>query len=327
MRSAVVAGLVPAVVILALVALSSGRYPVPVSGVVDALLGVADARTTMVVLDWRLPRVVAALLCGAALGVAGALFQSLTRNPLGSPDILGLDAGAQAGLLLAVGYAGTAFDVMGAGALAGALSTALAIALLGRRGGTSPRLRLIVIGIGLAAMLNAFNLWLMLSTDLQTAMRVAGWRAGSLVDIDSAAIMRAGPVILVCLLLSACHVRVLRQLELGDGIALAHGVAVGRTKLAGAALGVVLTSTTTAIAGPIAFLALISPQLARLMTRSARFSPISSGLTGAVVLLAADLAAARLFPQTQMPVGALTSCLGGACLVWLLLREVRRRSL
>ncbi|EUB99512.1 ABC-type transporter, integral membrane subunit [Rhizobium sp. CF080] len=312
------------VVLLGSFGLANGRVAVSFLEIVSAMTGTADQRIALVVMEWRLPRVLAALVCGAGLGVAGALFQSLTRNPLGSPDILGFDAGAQTGVLVMLSRVGTGFASMATGAAIGSFATALAVGLLSvsRRG--LPRLRFIVVGIGIAAMLNAANAWLMLTVDLQTAMSAAGWRAGSLTEIDGPVLIAALPPVLPLLALAACLAPSLRQLEVGDELAIAFGIRPGLIRAGAVLVGIGLTATVSAIAGPITFLALVAPQLARFATGHVGLSIIAPATMGALLLLAADTAARLCFPNVQMPIGALTASMGGIYLIWLLGREARR---
>lgn len=311
---------------LALFGVAKGHFAVSVPDVITAFAGGGNQRVALVVLEWRLPRILAALVCGACLGIAGALFQSLTRNPLGSPDILGFDAGAQTGVLLMLSFFGPGFANMAAGAAFGSLATAIVLGLvsLSRHGGT--RMRFIVVGIGVAAMLNAANSWLMLTADLKTAMSAAGWRAGSLVDVDGQVLARTLPMVLSLLALTLWLTPSLRQLELGDELAITLGDRPDRIRFLGFLAGIGFTATVSTIAGPIAFLAIVAPQVARLVTGRQAFGVLAPALIGALLLLTADLAARLGFPKVEMPVGALTAAMGGFYLIWLLWKEARRES-
>lgn len=313
------------IMLMALAGLASGRFPVSLSDVFSAFSGQASQPVGLVILDWRLPRILAALTCGASLGIAGALFQSLTRSPLGSPDILGIDAGAQTGVLLMLALAGPGFANLATGAGIGSLSTALVIGLLSlsRRHGFA-KTRLVVIGVGMAAMLNAANAWLTLRADLQSAMSVAGWRAGSLGEIDLQILIGIVPLLAPLFALALWLAPALRQLELGDELAVAFGLRPALIRIAGLSAGIGMTATVSAIAGPIAFLALVAPQLSRFVTRNPGFSVHEPALMGAVLLLTADMVARLGFPDVQMPVGALTAAMGGIYLIWLLWREAHR---
>lgn len=324
-RRTVISGIWLLVVSLVLITagLAIGRYPVSLGDLPLTLLGRADERLSLVVLEWRLPRIAGALLCGAALAVAGALLQSVTRNPLGSPDLVGLDAGAQTGVLLTIICTGGGSAGIAAGAVGGGVLTALFVGSLSRSANGLPQLRLVVVGIGVSAMLHAVNTWLMLTADLHRALLAAGWRAGSLVEIDASTLAFAAIPFLVLLSVAIAVSRSLRQLELGDELALAHGIAVARSRIAAVVIAVGLTATTTAICGPIPFVALVAPQLARLGMRTSGLAVLPSALVGAMCLLSVDLLARLALSDVQMPVGALTACLGGAYFGWLLWRETK----
>ncbi|MEU9608084.1 iron chelate uptake ABC transporter family permease subunit [Streptomyces sp. NPDC048057] len=305
--------------------LTTGDLALGVHEVVAALTGRADGVTRTVVVTWRLPRAVAALVFGAGFAVAGAVFQSLTRNPLASPDVIGFSSGAYTGALVVLtGVGGTYLDVA-AGALVGGSATAVAVYLLAYRGGVQG-FRLIVVGIAVSAMLTAANTWMVLRAQLDVAIAAAVWGAGSLNGVGWDRVAPACTVVLVLLVVLAGCQPTLRVMELGDDGARALGVRVERSRLLLLLIGVVLTAAVTAAAGPIAFVALAAPHIARRLTRSPGVPLTASALTGALLLAVADHAAHHLLPRA-LPVGVLTVVVGGAYLVWLLAREqrVRRR--
>lgn len=306
-----------------LFALATGDFTLGVGQVLQAFTGDADTLTRTVVLDWRLPRVLSALLFGAALGMSGGIFQSLTRNPLGSPDIIGFNTGAYTGALLVILTVGGSYLQIALGALAGGIVTALTVYLLAFRKG-SQGFRLIIVGIGVSAMLASLNQWLILRAELEVSMAAAVWGAGSLNGISWEQAAPAAAVVLVVSVAAMAVSRRMRMLELGDDAARALGVRTEPTRVLLMVLGVALTAAVTAVAGPIAFVALAAPQLARRLTRSAGITLLPSALVGAVLLSASDLAAQRLFAPIQLPVGVVTVCIGGIYLVWLLAREARK---
>lgn len=306
-----------------LLALATGDFALSVPQVVQTLTGDADALTRTIVLDWRLPRVLSALLFGAALGMSGGIFQSLTRNPLGSPDIIGFNTGAYTGALLVILTVGGSYLQIASGALLGGILTALAVYLLAYRRG-SHGFRLIIVGIGVSAMLASLNHWLILRAELEVSMAAAVWGAGSLNGISWEQAKPAVAVVAVVTMAALAVSRRMRMLEMGDDAARALGVRTEPTRVLLMVLGVALTAAVTAVAGPIAFVALAAPQLARRVTRSAGITLLPSALMGAVLLSASDLAAQRLFAPIQLPVGVVTVCIGGIYLVWLLAREARK---
>lgn len=302
--------------------LLTGKYPIALPEALGALVGQGDDMVRMIVVEWRLPRAALAILLGGALGMSGAIFQSLTRNPLGSPDIIGFSAGSYTGalvvmLLLSGGYYETA-----AGALTGGIVTAMAVYLLAYRHGVQG-FRLIIVGIGVAAMLSAFNTWMIREADLQVSMSAAIWGAGSLNGLGFEQLL---PVVIVLSFVSPLTLllfRPMRQLEMGDDAARASGVNANRTRALLMVLGVALTAIVTAAAGPISFIALAAPQIAKRLTRSAGVALIPSALMGGLLLLAADWAAQHAF-GVQLPVGVMTVSIGGLYFIWLLIREGRK---
>lgn len=308
---------------VALVTLASGEYQVPLPDVIGALLGQAEGRIHMVVVEWRLPRTALALILGAALGMSGAIFQSLTRNPLGSPDVIGFEAGSYTGALVVIILMQGGYYFVAGGALAGGLATALLVYALAYSGGVQG-FRLIIVGIGVSAMLNSLNTWMLLRAKLEVAMAAAMWGAGTLNGLGLDRLGPAAVVLAVLIPLALMMARPMAQLELGDDAARALGVRAEPTRLGLLVLGVALTATVTATAGPIGFVALAAPQLARRITGSAGVAMVPAAAMGALLLAAADYLAQRAFAPTQLPVGVVTVSLGGVYFVWLLLREARR---
>ncbi|MGD9477215.1 FecCD family ABC transporter permease [Shinella sp. G-2] len=302
--------------------LATGSYPLSVADLVGALLGHGEAMALMIVTEWRLPRVALALLLGGALGMSGAIFQSLTRNPLGSPDIIGFTAGSHSGALVVILVFSGGYYETAAGALAGGILTAFTVYLLAWRRGVQG-FRLIIVGIGISAMLGAFNAWMIRKADLQVAMSAVTWSAGSLNGLGTEQLLPVA--VLLCLIVPPALLlsRPMRQLEMGDDVARASGVPANRVRLCLMALGVALTATTTASAGPITFIALAAPQIARRLTRSAGVALMPAALTGSLLLLCADWAAQHAF-ATQLPVGIMTVSIGGLYFLWLIVREGRR---
>lgn len=316
--------LAAAALLVAIWGLCSGAVPLDVSQVIQALTGSAPRSVTMVVTEWRLPRVAMGLLVGAALGVSGAIFQSLMRNPLGSPDVMGLNVGAWSGVLLAMVLFGQHLTAVTLTAMAGGIVTALAIWALAWRNGIDT-FRLIIIGIGVRAMLMAFNTWLLLKASLETALSAGLWYAGSLNGLTWAKTLPAAPLLLLLFFAAALLARRMRLLEMGDDSACALGVSVERSRLLLMLVAVLLTAASTAIAGPISFIALVAPHIVRRLSGTARWGLTQAALCGALLLTLADLCAQRLFMPYQLPVGVVTVSIGGLYLIGLLIQESRKR--
>lgn len=305
-------------------ALASGSLALSLGQLLDALRGLAPPGTQMIVTQWRLPRVVTAWGLGAALGVSGAIFQSLMRNPLGSPDIMGFNTGAYSGVLVAlVLFHGSTLSTASAALLGGMLTAAVVYRLAWRNGIST--LRLIIIALGVRAMLVSFNTWVVVNGSLEATLSAGLWNAGTLNGVTWAKALPALLCIAVALVLSLVLGLRMRLLEMGDDTANALGVPVERSRLMLLLLGVVLTASATAVAGPISFVALAAPQIARRLSPSQHLTLPLAALTGAALLMAADLAAQRLFLPYQLHVGLVTVSLGGLYLIGLLIRETRKR--
>jgi iron complex transport system permease protein len=302
------------------VLIGTGDFPIPAGDVVRTLLGDGNAGQEFIVRELRLPRVLVGLLVGASLGLGGALFQAVTRNPLGSPDVLGLGQGATAGALtVIVLFSGSAAQVT-AGALVGGLATGLAIYLLAWKRGVHGY-RLVLVGIGVSAVVTAVNGYLLTISDLVDAARAVVWMTGSLNgrDWDQVWSLLALCAVLVPLVLA--NGRGLRMTEMGDDVAGALGVRVERVRALLMVAAVLLVATATAAAGPVSFVALTAPQLARRLTGSPGPNLLPSLCMGAALLVTADWASQRLFGADQLPVGVVTGVLGGVYLLWLLVIE------
>ncbi len=309
---------------LSAMGLAMGAVNLSLGQVADALFGSAPRNISLIVTEWRLPRVVVAILAGAALGVSGAIFQSLMRNPLGSPDVMGFNAGAWSGVLVAMVLFDRDLTAIALFAMAGGIITSGLVWMLAWRNGIDT-FRLIIIGIGMRAMLMSFNTWLLLKASLETALNAGLWNAGSLNGQTWSKLMPSGALIVLALLASALLVRRLRLLEMGDDTACALGVAVEPSRLLLLLSGVVLTATATALTGPISFIALVAPHIARRLSGTARWGLAQAALCGATLLIAADMCAQYLFKPYQLPVGVVTVSLGGIYLIALLIQESRKR--
>lgn len=309
--------------LLAIFALGSGALALKPAQVVSALLGDGPKNLHIIVTQWRLPRVVMALIIGAALGVSGTIFQSLLRNPLGSPDVIGFNTGAYSGVLLAIVLFNASAGETMIGAMAGGIVSVLLVYALAWRRGVET-FRLIIVGIGVRALLIAGNTWLIINASLESALTAGLWHAGSLNGITWEKSLPVIALIVTALFLARLLSSRMRLLEMGDDTACALGVPVERSRLLLMLAGVALTAAATALAGPISFIALVAPQISRRLCASQQHALFFAALTGALLLLAADVAAQRLFLPYQLPVGVLTVSFGGIYLIGLLIRESRR---
>ncbi|WP_461169509.1 FecCD family ABC transporter permease [Arthrobacter sp. Z1-15] len=317
----VTTALAGAVVLLFAVSILLGTYTVTVPDFFRILAGEQIPGATYIVMESKLPRAVTAIMVGAALGIAGSIFQTMLRNPLASPDIIGISYGASASAVVGIVVFGATGTAVSLSALAGALVVVLAIYLLSRQGGAAGY-RLILVGIGFAAVMQAVVMFLMTRTDVRTASQALVWLNGSL---NSASWDRAGALALSLLVLlpaAAVLARQLRGLELGDDTAAGLGVRVEASRLGLLVTGVALAAVATAASGPVSFIAFLSGPIARRLL-GGRQSLAAAALVGAVIVLAADFAGSNLVPGVSLPVGVVTGALGAPFLLWLLVTSNR----
>lgn len=326
LRAAAVNLAVALVILVCLgLALVLGRYGLSWAEVWQALT-IQGGRKVELTADRRIRRALAAVVFGACLGISGMIFQSLTRNPLGSPDVIGLNSGAYTGVVAVMLFGGSGYAATAFGAVGGSLVAAAAVFALSYRHGVDG-FRLIIVGIAVGAILTSLNNWFAVKADLDEAMRAAIWGAGSLAGVTWTPLLAATAVALGAAVALPVLTQRISQLELGDDAAAALGLRVERTRTLMVFVGVVYTAAVTAIAGPIAFIALAAPQIARrLHGPGSSLTVVGSALIGALLLSVADLVAQYLLPgDTRLPVGAVTVVLGGTYLIWLLIRENGRR--
>lgn len=307
-----------------LTALSLGSYALPLDEVLGTLLGQAPTPLAdLIVNELRAPRVLAALLVGAALGVSGAIFQDLVRNPLVAPDIIGVNAGAGLAAVLVIA-GGASLVSVPAAALAGALASAFAVYGLAWRRGVNGA-RLVLVGIGLNAVLAGLTTLVILSTPVEQVTPAVVWLAGTLAfaDWQQVRVTAIGAAVLLPLTLILWPR--LRVLELGDDGARALGIKAERDRALLLACGAGLAGLAVAVAGPLAFVALVVPHLARLLA-----GPLSGGgvvlsaLIGALLVLGSDLAGQHLLAPAHLPVGLVTASIGAPWFLFLLYRMNRR---
>lgn len=318
----VTVGLVGALVLTACVSLTLGDYPIPALDVPGILLGFGTPDVTFIVNELRLPRLVCGVLVGAAFGISGAIFQSLVQNELASPDVIGITAGASTVAVVMIAVVGSSATQLSVGALAGALLTAAAIYLLAYRKGITGY-RLILVGIGFAALLGALTEYLLLRAEREELQRASVWLVGSL---NGRGWEQTAPLALALAVLvpaAALLRRQLRGLQLGDDAAAGIGVRVGLAKGAVLLVGVALAAFATAAAGPVAFVAFVSAPIVRRMLANGDPGLLLSGVFGALLLTSADMVARAGLGELELPVGIITGILGAPYLVWLLVKTNR----
>lgn len=325
-RPVVVAITFVAVTLLAgLVTLAVGELGIPVGELPRVLAGEGSRAQEWVLFTSRAPRLGVAALAGASFGVAGAIFQSVTRNPLGSPDVIGVNWGASAGAaLVALAFPGTVPVPLGA--LLGAVAAVLTVATVTGTGLRHPG-RLVVAGIGVAAMSAAFTQFVVAALARDQASVLAAYVNGTLSARSWEHAATIWLVVALAVPLLAALAQPVALTEMGDELADSLGARATRTRTAAITLSVVLAAGAVSVAGPIAFVSLTAPQIARRLTRLAGPNLVVSALVGALILALADLAVQH-FPFTDgLPVGIATLAVGGIYLGFLLVREWRRGAL
>ncbi|GGZ29388.1 iron ABC transporter permease [Streptomyces inusitatus] len=305
--------------------LSLGRLGIPLAELGEALTGGAEGKNAFVLERLRGPRLVVAMGTGCALGLSGALFQSATRNPLGSPDVIGLGAGAGAGAAFAaLMLPGTVSVPLGA-LIGGVLAMALVYVSTGT-GFRNPA-RLVVAGIGVAAICAAVTQYVVYAMKRDSAAELTAYVNGSLDSRSWEDATTIGLVLLAVVPFTALVARRLSVGEMGDDISQGLGADPRSTKTYAVVLAIVLSAGAVSVAGPIAFIALTAPQIAKRITRASGPHLLLASLTGALLMVAADLCAQQLPLFEDLPVGIYTMAIGGAYLGYLLTRERRKGAL
>lgn len=329
-RSITVTILGAAVLVIAIAAnIALGDFPISVGDVLGVLAGGGSGGQRFIVLELRLPRALTGALIGAALGASGAILQTITRNPLASPDVLGVMTGAGAAALTVI-VVGSWTTISGwvaliglpMAALFGGLgAAALLYALAWRRG--LHGFRLVLVGIGLNLVFTAVIQWLLIAGDVYEAARAAIWLNGSLNARGWEHVIPVAVALVVLIPLALVLTFQLDALHFGDDVASGLGVRVTAARAGLLAVSVALAAVATAAAGPIAFVALVSPQIALRLVRSSR-PPIAAGMTlGAALTVTADLVARTAWGGAELPVGIVTAVLGAPYLLFLLVRNRR----
>jgi iron complex transport system permease protein len=303
--------LVTLAVVLVAVSLSVGSYTLPIPDLLKTLIGQGTGSDNFIIFRLRMPRLVLGLLVGCSFGVAGALFQTLLRNPLASPDIIGVSQGAS----VAAAFSGAAVSLA---AFVGALVIAAGIYLLAWRGGVTG-FRFVLIGVGVAFMVQAVLSYLITRGDVREVQQALVWIVGGLGGATWTDIAVIAVALAVLLPLVGVFSARLRILQLGDDAAGGLGLRPERARLAILFLGVALVAAATAFVGPLAFVAFVSAPIARRMLGTGGLALIPSALVGSVLVVAADFVAQHLLPGgVQVPAGIVTGLVGAPYLLWLL---------
>ncbi|MDR6225811.1 FecCD family ABC transporter permease [Desmospora profundinema] len=304
--------------------LGSGELSIPPLDVWLALLGQGSSADQMILHSLRLPRVVTACLVGIAMGTAGALFQGVMRNPLASPDIIGVTGGASVAAVAVLTFTGSGgggwlpLAAFGGGAAAAAL-----IYILAWKEGVSP-LRLVLIGIGIQTAAQGLTTLFLILSPIHTTSQAMVWLTGSIYASSWSTVYNLLPWLTVFLPLAWLLTRPLNLLQLGDPVAVGLGGAIQWHRFAITLTGVALAAAAVSVAGPIGFVGLMAPHIARLLTGPAYGSMLpAAALTGSMLVMAADWVARIAFSPLDLPAGLFTAVLGAPFLLVLLLRSDR----
>jgi iron complex transport system permease protein len=325
----VAAGLVALLGVL-VINLGLGDYQLSPGQVASVLFGGGDYADRLVVLELRLPRSLTGVLVGAALGLSGAVTQTIARNPLASPDFLGITWGAGAAATAMIVFGGSSGVLGGATeayglpivALLGGVLTGLFVYLLSNSAGVDSY-RLVLVGVGISALMGNATHWLLTIGDINDAGRAMVWLTGSLnargwEHVVPVAVALA--VVVPCTLIGS---RSLDALQFNDDTVCALGVRINVTRAAMLLASATLAAVATAAAGPIAFVALATPQIALRLARTARPPLVMSVVLGAVLVVGADVIARTGFGGFELPVGIVTAVIGAPYLIYLLVRRYR----
>lgn len=303
-----------------------GSFPTPPLQVLNTLTAPQNSDIAFIIWELRLPRITLAILVGAALAIAGAILQSIVRNPLASPDVIGITSGAALAAVVFLSLLSATLSIhwLPVAAMLGALVSALLVVSLAWKNGISPS-RMVLVGIGLAAAMGAGTTLLIVISDDSAAMTAYVWLTGSLYAAQWDDVGGLLPWLVVAVPISLAFARHADAMALGDSVAEGLGVAILRSRLALLACSVALAGAAVAFAGGLSFVGLIAPHLAaRLVGRNmARLVP-ASALVGALIVLYADLLGRVAFLPKDLPAGIFVAGIGAPFFVYLLHRSRAR---
>lgn len=302
-----------------------GTYPISLEQLIAVLTGNDTGFASTVVLEWRLPRALAALAIGAALGISGELLQLVTRNPLASPDLIGISGGSFTAVLLVTVFGASSWAITTPAALIGGFASAAIVFLLSGAKAARAGAHFLLAGVALAALFGGINGWVVRSASLDSAMAASVWGAGSLAASTWQTVLLATLSVLVGGALTALAVQRAHVYVLGEDLATALGSAPTRLRIELLLISVGLAAVATALVGPIGLLALIAPPIAKRLSGAPSPAVALSAASGAVILSVADLLAQHAVPGGP-PAGLVTTVLGGLYLLLLLLRSAPKGS-
>jgi iron complex transport system permease protein len=315
-------------VVIFLVSVGSGEMYISPLEVVKTLFGNGSDMNEVVIYTFRLPRILVALLAGMSLAVAGAILQGMIRNPLASPDVLGITGGAAAAVVTFLTLFSDenhsltiSIHWLPLAAFLGATITALLVYVLSWKNGMAP-LRLVLIGVGISALMQACTTLLMITGPIYRASQANVWITGSVYGSSWKHVTLLAPWALVLLAINFLSVRKMNIQELGDELAIGAGVSLHKQRFFLLLLSTALTGGAVAFAGGISFVGLMAPHMARRLVGSSFGALLpASALLGAILVMAADLAGRMLFAPMEIPAGVFTAAVGAPYFIYLLYKS------
>jgi iron complex transport system permease protein len=315
-------------VVIFLVSIGSGEMYISPLEVAKTLFGNGSDMNEVVIYTFRLPRILVALLAGMLLAVAGAILQGMIRNPLASPDVLGITGGAAAAVVTFLTLFSDenhsltiSIHWLPLAAFLGATITALLVYVLSWKNGMAP-LRLVLIGVGISALMQACTTLLMITGPIYRASQANVWITGSVYGASWKHVTLLAPWALILLAISFLSVRKMNIQELGDELAIGAGVSLQKQRFFLLLLSTALTGGAVAFAGGIGFVGLMAPHMARRLVGSSFGALLpASALLGAILVMAADLAGRMLFAPMEIPAGVFTAAVGAPYFVYLLYKS------
>lgn len=294
--------------------------------VTKTLFGFGTAKQQLILFDFRLPRIVIAILIGAGLSVSGAIMQGITRNPLADPGILGINAGAGFGvvafILFFTGTANQSIFILPLVALVGGFTAAILIYILSIKNGAVSPVRMILVGIGIGMLFNAFNLLFQMKMQYHQFISAAIWLAGSIYGSNWKFVAALLPWILILMPYAYYKSNILNVMNLGEQNATGLGVRIERERFLLSLAAVALASACVSIGGGISFVGLVAPHLARRLVgpRHEYLIPVSAVL-GSILLLVSDMFARQLLAPNEIPTGIVVAVIGAPYFLYLLAKS------
>ncbi len=319
----IILSLLVSLLLTLILSIGLGSTLVPLSEIIQTLVGQGSKQYDFIILSLRLPRVLVALLIGAALGVSGAILQGVIRNPLASPDIIGITNGAAFAATAFIVYLGGSVSIkhLPLAAIAGATTVSVLIYLLAWKKGVSP-FRLVLIGIGMSTAMGSLTTFMIVVTNAYTAAEAYVWLTGSIYAASMQKFYILLPFVVIFIFLAVVLSRNVTIQELGDDVATSLGSRVQLQRFLLVFISVILAGAAVAIGGAIGFVGLIAPHISRKLVGASFGSLIpTAALVGALLVALADLIGRTAFQPYDVPAGIFTAAIGAPFFIYLIYRN------